>query len=553
MVNQAKLKVGFIIDGDQTASSYYELIDLLIKNNDIFDSPIIISQIYDLHAPGLRSSNQNFISKFLHRLLYSLIVRIERLFLKRNLCLGGYGQTCSTMALNLKKVMVHPIISLSGSVHSFAEKDLKRIEDEQCHIFIRCGRGILKGKILSIAEFGIISFHHGNNKEIRGMPAGFWEVYLDWPSTGFIIQQLTEKLDDGNVLFRGSITTASYWQLNAARINYKSKVFLFDLLKDIAKDHKLPEFERRLLHPGKIFTTPSLKVLFNYFCSNIFNFISNKFWYFLGYRHRWSVSYVQANGINSSLEQGTTIQNPENGFLADPFVISMNNADYCFVEDYSYEKEIGKISCYKISESGYESLGTAIEENFHLSFPYIFKFEENLYMCPETAQINEIRIYKCLAFPNQWALDRTLMKDVSAADSVIFPFQSKWFLLTNICSSHMGDRSSELHLFSASNPLSNKWLKCDSNPIVFDAQKARNGGFFMIDGKPYRVNQKHNKSKYGVGFSINAIETIGEHFYSETEVLSIEPTFFKDLSGAHHLHMNENFCVYDHSSFQKVK
>ena len=268
----------------------------------------------------------------------------------------------------------------------------------------------------------------------------------------------------------------------------------------------------------------------------------------------WGVGFQFVNHWRDAvLHRCKIIENPIGSYLADPFVISVNNIDYCFVEDYSYEKEIGKISCYKISESGYESLGTAIEEDFHLSFPYVFKFEENLYMCPETAQINEIRIYKCLVFPNQWALERTLMKEVSAADSVIFPFQSNWFLLTNICSSHMGDRSSELHLFSASTPLSNQWLKCDSNPIVFDAQKARNGGFFLIDGKPYRVNQRHKKSKYGTGLAINSIEAIGEHFYSETEVLSIEPTFFKNLSGAHHLHMNENFCVYDHSSFQKVK
>ena len=51
---------------------------------------------------------------------------------------------------------------------------------------------------------GIISFHHGDNNINRGGPAGFWEVFNEEPSTGFIIQRLTEELDGGDVIFKAN-------------------------------------------------------------------------------------------------------------------------------------------------------------------------------------------------------------------------------------------------------------------------------------------------------------------------------------------------------------
>ena len=68
----------------------------------------------------------------------------------------------------------------------------------------------LKGEILNICRLGIISFHHGDNNFNRGGPPGFWEVFNREPSTGFIIQRLTEEIDGGDVIFKGKITTSYF-------------------------------------------------------------------------------------------------------------------------------------------------------------------------------------------------------------------------------------------------------------------------------------------------------------------------------------------------------
>ena len=52
-----------------------------------------------------------------------------------------------------------------------------------------------------------------------------------------------------------------------------------------------------------------------------------------------------------------------------------------------------------------------IEEDFHLSFPYIFEHKKNIYMIPESAQNQDIRLYKCTNFPYSWQLEKVLIKD----------------------------------------------------------------------------------------------------------------------------------------------
>ena len=71
-------------------------------------------------------------------------------------------------------------------------------------------------------------------------------------------------------------------------------------------------------------------------------------------------------------------------------------------------------------------------------------------MCPETSEMKDIRLYRCLDFPLKWELEKTLIKDVSAVDSNIFEFNEKWWMLTNIDSSDSGEHCSELHLFYSS-------------------------------------------------------------------------------------------------------
>ena len=56
------------------------------------------------------------------------------------------------------------------------------------------------------------------------------------------------------------------------------------------------------------------------------------------------------------------------------------------------------------------------------------------------------------------------MRELSAADTMLFEKDGKWWMLTNIEPAKMGDHCSELFIFSSDSPLSEDWKL--RNPLI---------------------------------------------------------------------------------------
>ena len=171
-------------------------------------------------------------------------------------------------------------------------------------------------------------------------------------------------------------------------------------------------------------------------------------------------------------------------------------------------------------------------------------------MCPETSEMKDIRLYRCLDFPLQWELDKTLMKDVSAVDSNIFEFNKKWWMLTNIDSSDSGEHCSELHLFY-SNDLKSNWKSHPLNPIIFDSKTARNGGMIFENGELFRVYQRQGWDNYGEGFGVAKIINISEDEYSEERLFEVGARSFNKAIGTHTLNSINGLVVTDFVTLSK--
>ena len=64
-----------------------------------------------------------------------------------------------------------------------------------------------------------------------------------------------------------------------------------------------------------------------------------------------------------------------------------------FVEDFNIKEKIGCISVYELNDNKYKFLGKALEEPFHLSFPFIFEYSDNIYMIPEKQGVTILYLY----------------------------------------------------------------------------------------------------------------------------------------------------------------
>ena len=89
------------------------------------------------------------------------------------------------------------------------------------------------------------------------------------------------------------------------------------------------------------------------------------------------------------------------------------------MEDFFFNDNKGRISVIRIDKDKYEFLDVILEESFHLSFPFVFKEGESIYMIPESHENHDIRLYKCLDFPYNWKLEKILMSDINAADTML--------------------------------------------------------------------------------------------------------------------------------------
>src|SRR6185312_49960 len=192
-------------------------------------------------------------------------------------------------------------------------------------------------------------------------------------------------------------------------------------------------------------------------------------------------------------------------------------------------------------------------ENFHLSFPYIFEYEGTLYMCPETSGAGDIRVYKCLEFPLRWTLEKIIMKDVSAVDTMLFEKGGKWWMLTNIDPAGLGDFQLELCVFSADSPLDDAWTPHPQNPVLVDATRARNGGLLREGEGLFRVAQRQGFDFYGKSTSVNEIVRIDDGNYIETLVAEVSPAFEPGAVGTHHLHSDGSITVLDFARLGRMR
>ena len=556
-----KLKVGFLID--ETDVSYY-ISDLIrhVEDSDLFESPTLITG-YKKNSP--RSFGEKLISivdpnpfkiadSILKIILGKIIWKVEYGFAVK--LFPNYGKTIKiNHGTEYHQISVDGEWSKSRLYLSFTKADLQKISSSELDCIIRCGSGILKGEILNIASFGVLSFHHGDNRVNRGGPSGFWEVLNDVPSSGFIIQKLNNELDGGEVLFRGNVMTRGFWLANNAQLLEKSNHFFKRFLDEVAKQKRLPQPEGVRLHGTGLFRITSfytfLKYIMTILLPKLDRKLRNKL--FGPSVTRWSVAFAVHNNFSKSLWRYKEIRNPKGRFLADPFVFGKDNVDYIFVEDLFYRDDKGRISVVRVNDKNYEFLGVVLEEEFHLSFPFVFESEGDIFMVPETHEAKEIRLYICEEFPMKWKLETVLMQDLSATDTMIINKDSKWFMLTNICSARCGDHHSELHVFYSDNLRSSDWQSIgNGSPVVFDSLSARNGGLFLRNDVLYRVNQIHGKDHYGKSFGVNEVLDISPQQFSEKRVSTINATFKKGIISTHHFSANDRVAAVDYCRKQRL-
>lgn len=214
-------------------------------------------------------------------------------------------------------------------------------------------------------------------------------------------------------------------------------------------------------------------------------------------------------------------------FLADPIPWTREGRMDVFLEELPYTSRRGRISVLSYSaDHGFGELKPVIEEDHHLSFPYLFEEGGELWMMPEQASSGETWAYRCRKYPEQWERSRLVFDRFPIVDGVLVKHEGRWWLF---CSrSYEGFGQNNLYLFHSSSPWDPKeWVPHPMNPIRDHLRGARMaGGLFQKDPGSWIRPGQDCSGRYGGGVVLYEILKWTPEVYEEREMAVHEPSEF---------------------------
>jgi hypothetical protein len=204
-------------------------------------------------------------------------------------------------------------------------------------------------------------------------------------------------------------------------------------------------------------------------------------------------------------------------FVADPFLIKEGATWYLFFEVYNRATDQGDLAVATSSNTwqwNYEQL--ILDEPFHLSYPYVFSWEDAYYLIPESYQAGAIRLYKADDFPTDWSLVTTLVEGADYVDNSIVHYDGRWWLFASVTS------NDTLHLFMADD-LTGPYVEHPMSPIVVgNLHKARPSGRVLVyDDRLYR-------------YTMDVAPSVGTHQVWAYEITELTPDSYAErLAGDH--------------------
>jgi hypothetical protein len=201
-------------------------------------------------------------------------------------------------------------------------------------------------------------------------------------------------------------------------------------------------------------------------------------------------------------------------FVADPFMVHKDGLWYMFFEIMLAGFDRGVIGLATSKDARrWQYRGLVLEESFHLSYPYVFRWRGRYYMIPETLTAGAIRLYRAVSFPERWIHEANLVEG-SFADASILRHQNRWWIFA--CGTPY--RSDQLRLFYSTR-LAGPWREHRQSPLIEDDPRVARpaGRLVRWRGHPIRFAQDCG-TRYGSRVHAFQIISLTPRGYEERPV-----------------------------------
>ena len=537
MENKRKsLRFGLMINSLTVEHWQYDTIKLLMDNG--MKLSLIIQNADNTPSPSFLYKIKDYpFRRFLFRIW-------NRFFFKPR---SKYPADLTELTADIHTIFCKP--KTKGISTYFEEIDIQEIRNQNLDFILRFGFNIIRGEVLNTAKYGVWSYHHDDERIIRGGPPGFWEFMRNLPSNGVILQRLTNSLDKGVVLKRLKFKTILHsYKAHLDQLYFGGEILPLQVCKELINNGVLNEepslSEAPIVHP------PTNIRMIQYFWKSLWRRVAfhiND----LFRQEDWNVGFCESsieNFINSNDKDSIDIKwfnKPrKNCYFADPFVIKTKKDTYIFFEWYSYSRGRADLAVALKSE-GFSKYHKLTNFKEHRSYPFVFEYDGEIYCLPEANATNQVTLYRFDEEKLAFNKDTVLLKGFPIVDATLHYHDNKWFMfLVNQKNSH-----SHLEIYYSEN-LRGPYNPYDMNPVMIDCSKARPAGkIFNFEGKLIRPSQNCTEH-YGQSITLEEIVNLTENNFETKEFGCICPIENSDYDkGIHTINSDDNIVVFDGKRF----
>ena len=264
--------------------------------------------------------------------------------------------------------------------------------------------------------------------------------------------------------------------------------------------------------------------------------------WFIALRRRARPSFADGDKADR-LAGFVPLSSPPGHFHADPFLFEEAGTTHLLFEDFDRSRGKGAIACCRLTADGTPTAQqTILERPYHLSYPFVFRWDGAIFMVPESGQNRTVDLYRCDAFPGSWTLVTTLIRGWHATDSTLLQAEDgSWWMFTAIDERGVGPA---LFLFQAPSLLG-PWRPHPRNPIQTDPRYSRPAGRLLRrNGRLLRPAQD-GSLRYGGAMWLMEVLTLDGEAYAERPLLRAGPEWLAGNLCLHHYDATDDFEVID--------
>ena len=396
---------------------------------------------------------------------------------------------------------------------------------------IKFGMGLLR--VPEELHCPILSYHHGDPREFRGRPAGFYEILSGVRVVGQIVQILSNELDAGAVVAFGQTRARPYSYRATMADSYRlSPLLMKAAVRNCLSGEVLP-----IAPMGRNFRLPSNATVLR-FAAKVAWAKARRLAYGAFFEKTWEVAETEFpadsvdslfTGMHQASRWRVLKRPPMYHFLADAFPHPEGGI---LVEALRRADGQGEIVHFARDQANVLCSGTG-----HFSYPGTITTAQGIFLVPEVAEWSIPQIYRLtrgkaefFGLLNVDGHRRLLDPTLHAKDDRIYLFGSD-----------IEEGSDVLRLWSAEN-LSSRFTEHPQSPIRISPEGSRMAGAILCLGKRlYRLGQD-GTGDYGSGVISFEITQLSPTVYAESQLLRLE---FGELKGPHTLNFQDGTVIFD--------